>query len=295
MFQEPEMDLKFVEHRQVSLKEIGKDEKWLQNEIARNPAILGPGELTLYRKEVKQSAGGRLDMLLSDPDGATLYEVEIQLGETDPSHIIRTIEYWDIESRKYRDREHWAVIVAEKISSRFFNVIWLLNRTLPIIAIELAVLRSDDSFLLHFTKVLDIYQQPDVLEDQPEILVNRQYWEESSPEAMAVFDRLLRMLRDRSLEPKLNFRQADIALAGKWNFAYAKPLKSGELLLSVGRRIPAESRKAIREKFEQDGIAIKIRTEDRFVAHINSGNLERATDSIANLVRSGLDLKADLD
>ena len=30
-----------------------------------------------------------------------MYEVEVMLGETDPSHIIRCIEYWDIEKRKY--------------------------------------------------------------------------------------------------------------------------------------------------------------------------------------------------
>jgi len=40
------------------------------------------------------------------------YEVEIQLGATDESHIIRTIEYWDIERKRYPQYEHTAVIVA---------------------------------------------------------------------------------------------------------------------------------------------------------------------------------------
>ncbi len=43
-----------------------------------------------------------------------LYEVEIQLDQTDPSHIIRTIEYWDIEKRRNPNYEHQAVIVAEE-------------------------------------------------------------------------------------------------------------------------------------------------------------------------------------
>jgi len=38
---------------------------------------------------------GRLDLLLQDANQRR-YEVEIQLGATDESHIIRTIEYWDI-------------------------------------------------------------------------------------------------------------------------------------------------------------------------------------------------------
>jgi hypothetical protein len=52
-----------------------------------------------------------------------MYEVEIMLGSTDESHIIRTIEYWDIEKRRFPSKDHKAVIVAEDITNRFFNVI----------------------------------------------------------------------------------------------------------------------------------------------------------------------------
>ena len=38
---------------------------------------------------------------------------------TDESHIIRTIEYWDIERKRYRQYDHTAVIVAEDITSGF--------------------------------------------------------------------------------------------------------------------------------------------------------------------------------
>ena len=76
------------------------NEAWLQKQIAENPSILGLGELHLRAKE-KILAYGRLDILLedSDSDNPTRYEVEIQLGDTDESHIIRTIEYWDLEPR----------------------------------------------------------------------------------------------------------------------------------------------------------------------------------------------------
>ena len=36
-----------------------------------------------------------MDLLLKNPDDDSMYEVELQLGATDESHIIRTIEYWD--------------------------------------------------------------------------------------------------------------------------------------------------------------------------------------------------------
>ena len=72
----------------------------------------------------RNGKAGRLDLLLEDPDpeAATRYEVEIQLGATDESHIIRTVEYWDIERKRYPQYEHCAVIIAEEVTSRFLNV-----------------------------------------------------------------------------------------------------------------------------------------------------------------------------
>jgi hypothetical protein len=64
----------------------------------------------------------------------------LQLGATDESHIIRTIENWDYERRRYPQYDHGAVIVAEYITSRFLNVIALFNGFIQIIAIQLRAL-----------------------------------------------------------------------------------------------------------------------------------------------------------
>ena len=72
-------------------------EKWVQSQIGEDPSILGLGDLILKDKERIQPSAGRLDLLLQDPESLKRYEVEIQLGATDESHIIRTIEYWDVE------------------------------------------------------------------------------------------------------------------------------------------------------------------------------------------------------
>lgn len=116
-----------------SLKQSsGFDEIWLQAKIAENPKILGLGDLVLRDKERPQPRAGRLDLLLQDPDSLRRYEVEIQLGRTDESHIIRAIEYWDIERRRYPQYDHCAVIVAEDVTSRFLNVISLFNGFIPL-------------------------------------------------------------------------------------------------------------------------------------------------------------------
>ena len=77
-----------------SVRECGFDEVWLQDQIADNPSCLQLGDLELVSRERQQSSGGRLDILLKDPQDDSMYEVEVMLGETDESHIIRTIEYW---------------------------------------------------------------------------------------------------------------------------------------------------------------------------------------------------------
>ena len=113
-------------------------ERWVQERIAENPQMLGLGDVVLKDKERIQPRAGRLDLLLQDAEASHRYEVEIQHGKTDESHIIRTIEYWDIERKRYPQYEHTAVIVAEEITARFLNVISLFNGTIPLMAIQMS-------------------------------------------------------------------------------------------------------------------------------------------------------------
>lgn len=83
------------------------NERWLQDRIAGDPALLGLGDLELREQERRQPHGRRLDMLFSDPETKTRHEVELQLGATDEAHIIRTIEYWDMERTRYPQYDHW--------------------------------------------------------------------------------------------------------------------------------------------------------------------------------------------
>ena len=141
--------------KRISLKNNPKiNEDMIQSFIFNNPNVLGLGELTAIQREKIQPAGGRLDILLADDDG-NRYEVEIQLGSTDPSHIIRTIEYWDTEKKRYPQYDHCAVIVAEEITGRFMNVISLFNGAIPLIALQVSAYEDGEDVSLVFTKVMD--------------------------------------------------------------------------------------------------------------------------------------------
>jgi len=73
-----------------SLGDCGKDEYWLQDKIYEDPSVLGLGDLERVSNEKIQLSGGRLDLLLKNPEDDSMFEVEVMLGETDASHIIRT-------------------------------------------------------------------------------------------------------------------------------------------------------------------------------------------------------------
>src|SRR6266576_5735586 len=127
---------KYIKLERISLQHHPElNERWVQQRIAEDPSLLGLGDLVLKDKERSQPRAGRLDLLLQDPESNKRYEVEVQLGKSDEAHIIRTLEYWDIERKRYPQYEHTAVIIAEDITSRFLNIIALFNGAIPLIAI----------------------------------------------------------------------------------------------------------------------------------------------------------------
>ena len=189
------------------------NERWLHQQLENDPSLLGLGDLQAIDSERRQPSGGRLDLLLHDPETFARYEVEIQLGATDESHLVRTIEYWDIERRRYPRYEHTAVIVAEDITSRFLNVISLFNGSIPLIAIQLKGIQVGQASTLVATRVLDVMPLGTDEDDAGEIL-DRGYWErKSSAASLALVDSLVAMISDRVSGISPNFTKNYVGLA----------------------------------------------------------------------------------
>ena len=189
-------------------------EKWVQQIIVGNPSVLGLGDLDVKEVERRQPHAGRLDLLLVDPDSSTRYEVELQLGATDESHIIRTIEYWDTERKRYPQYEHVAVIVAEEITSRFFNVISLFNGFIPIVAIQVQAIQvTEDEVTLVFTKVLDQMSLGTEEADQGEP-TDRRYWEgKASKASLEIADRVFAIAKAADPAIEQTYRKFYVGMA----------------------------------------------------------------------------------
>ncbi len=221
----------FTKFEAISIKDHPElNELWVQARIAEDPSILGLGDVVLKDKERIQPKGGRLDLLLQEADSSRRFEVEVQLGATNESHIIRTIEYWDIERKRYPQYEHTAVIVAEDITSRFLNVISLFNGTIPLVAIQMKALRIGNQVGLVFTTVVDQMSRGLVDEDEEvQETTDRAYWEtRGSKKMVAMADELLAMAKthDPSLELKYNKFYIGLAIKGQpRNFVIFRPKK----------------------------------------------------------------------
>ncbi len=195
----------------ISIRESGFDEYWLQDQIYENPACLGLGDLESVAKERQQSSGGRLDILLKNPEDDTMYEVEVMLGETDETHIIRTIEYWDNEKRKWPQRQHYAVLIAESITRRFFNVIQLFSHSIPFIAIQVNMIEVNKQKLLHFSKILDTYEEPEDGTGIDEIY-DEAFWKKKSTWTIDAANELLVAVGEVFDTPSLRYVKNYIAI-----------------------------------------------------------------------------------
>ena len=195
----------------ISLKKHPEiNESWVQQVLYENPNLLGLSPtITARDKERIQPSGGRLDLLLQDEETNVRYEVEVQLGATDETHIIRTIEYWDVERKRYPQYDHVAVIVAEDITARFFNVISLFNSAIPLIALKMtAVQNSDGSIGLLFTKVLDLATPESDEDDQTVEQTDRTYWEKrSSKDILRCADRVFETIKEFEPRAELSFNK----------------------------------------------------------------------------------------
>lgn len=232
----------YMKHERVSLKDHPDfDERWLQNLIAADPSVLGlPGVLEVLDRERRQERAGRLDLLLSDPDEERRFELELMLGSLDESHIIRAIEYWDMERRRYPAYEHVAVIVAEDVTGRFLNVLSLLAGSIPMIVLQCNALQVGDHLVLDFVKVLDqtVLRRDDEQEARADP-VTRDYWVDRVGDAiLGICESSLAMINaTATTRMSFNFLRQYIGLSDgtrSRNFVHFLPKKKWRIRKSCG-------------------------------------------------------------
>jgi hypothetical protein len=273
--------MNYKRHERLTLKGHPQlTERWVQDRIAEDPTIIGLGEVELVARERQQERAGRLDLLLTDADDTARYELELMLGPTDESHIIRCIEYWDIERRRYPGYEHCAVIVAEDITSRFLNVLSLLSGTVPLVAIQLNALQVDGHVLLHFAKVLDqrALRRDDTVEAE-RAPSDRSYWlERSSQGVVEAADAILDIINRKSPQRyQLNYNRHYIGLSDglrSRNFIHFRPRRKHlQVVLQPGWSADMV------ERLDEAGLATD-QNHGRLVYNLTPSDLKKHVDLV---------------
>jgi hypothetical protein len=284
--------LELIKASPVLIKSLGLGEKWLQDQIQLDPTLLGLGELEVAFREHRQPLGGRIDFLMRNIEGDTFYEVEIMLGALDESHIIRAIEYWDIERQRRPSYQHRAVIVAEQITARFFNVVRILNRAVPLIAIKLTAFKSgENNVILHAVTVLDIVEEivDDHQVDQAE-QSDRTYWEKKSTTTLAIMDKIVLFLKSKSIEPRVTYNRHHIALGSKTgrNFCWFHPRKAAGRC-HIELRVKSDSRDTILSHLQADGLDATPRDTREMTFAVTLLELEKHTSLVTEVLELAVD------
>jgi len=277
------MNLEYVKAEKINLSDY-YDEKWIQDKIEEDPSLIGLGDLEIVKRERRQSTGGRIDFLLHDPEIETMYEVEIQLGPTNESHIIRTIEYCDIEKRRFPNKDHKAVIIAEDITSRFFNVISIMNKSIPVIAIQLNAIKIENKICLVFTKVLDIFEEPEDEVDLGGETVDRRYWENhSNPKSITLMDKMIAISKEMYENPKVTYNKHHVALGTlRRNYAWFRPrVREGYCQFDV--RLGRNNIDKTKKSLEEIGLPFSLRRDDTLAISIQTPVFEENKEFIKKL------------
>lgn len=285
------MSLQYTKAEPINMKvHSDLNEIWVQSRIKDDPAILGLGDLEVKDAERMQPKAGRIDLLLRDPESDTRYEVELMLGGTDESHIIRVIEYWDIERKRYPQYDHVAVLIAENITSRFLNVIGLFNSTIPIIAIQVSALKIGENVVLHFTKVLDlIVRGEDDEDEQGGGQMDRAYWEaKGSKEALTMADSCLDMIKEIDPSPglALKYNKNYIGLADRFRSRNYVVFRARKNKLRLEARITEQDELVAR--LEEAGLEVLpgLKKRARIVFGLKKGELGKTTELLKEIFRA---------
>lgn len=214
--------------------------------------------------------------------------MEIQLGKTDEAHIIRTIEYWDIERKRFPQYEHTAVIVAEDITSRFLNVISLFNGFIPLIAIQMKAFKVGDQVSLIFTTVLGEMQLGP--EDDETEVTDRKYWEKHGSKAtLDMTDKLLEIIKTWDADLSLKYNKFYIGLAKEGqpsNFVIFRPKKDW---LRLEARLEPDKR--IQSSLQKEGVDDMgyDRRWGRYRIRLSKGDIKKHKQFIRDFLKKAYD------
>lgn len=129
-----------LNHEEVSVSQIGLNERWFQEKICENPSFLPSlGNPVLEGRKVNLPAG-RIDIILYDEKSNTEYQVKVQPGRLNADHLLKAVEYWNHRKQLSPERNHCTALVVERFSGVLPHI------KVPLIIFEVKTLKVNYNF-----------------------------------------------------------------------------------------------------------------------------------------------------
>ena len=130
----------------ATVADLGKDESWLKDWLAEEPARLGIGDISILPGEPVQGEDGNPAFMATD--AARYYSVNVKLGELDASHGFHVLDSWARNRVRRPDKTHVAVLVTETLGDRYETALKALSEHLPLVVVELQAWRGKTEILV---------------------------------------------------------------------------------------------------------------------------------------------------
>lgn len=160
-------------------------------------------------------------------------------------------------------------------------MIGLLNKAIPIIALQLNAFAMDDKLLINVARVLDVVEEG---EDEPGEAVDQKYWENrASKKSMELLYALVESIKKASLDVRMKYNRGHVALVTTGNnFCWLNPRKGAHIHFKV--RPGSEAREAFLSRLEDKGIECSLMKTEFLRINLNWKEFEENQNLIQEII-----------
>ena len=181
--------------------------------------------------------------------------------------------------------------MAEEITARFYNVIRLLNRAVPLIALQLSAIPVDNTVILHFARVLDIYDEVQEAAEEAEgeqaDAVDRSYWEKRGGKvSLGVLDKIVALINAKTGgAARVTYNKAHVAIGttGR-HFCWVIPRATGHCHVRV--KTTSEAREELIKNFAESKLYIRPFMARLITLKLNDKELEENREPLGALFKT---------
>jgi hypothetical protein len=166
-----------------------------------------------------------------------------------------------------------------------------MNRSIPIIAIQLNAMKIDDKVVINFTTVLDIYEAQEDEENLGGEEVGRPFWEKKAhAKSIAILDVIISIAQKFDPNARLTYNKNHVAIGTtRRNYMWLNPRKSPHIC-HVEIKLAKDHLEDTKTTFDDLGIAYSQRKDDNLAISMHGDDIKKHHDKISEMINKSIDV-----